>query len=141
MGKTESKARTALENAGFKAGTVSKGYSTDYASGQVMEQQYSSGTSLEEGTSISFTVSKGSKSSSIKLYVDYESAEQEVFYMTVTVSDDDGTRNVVSNAQRSKSDGGETLKIKGKGSGTITVIFDDETVMKKNVDFSTGEMY
>ncbi|MEA4923392.1 MAG: Stk1 family PASTA domain-containing Ser/Thr kinase [Eubacteriaceae bacterium] len=141
LGKTESEARTALENAGFKAGTVSKGYSTDYASGQVMEQQYSSGTSLEEGTSISFTVSKGSKSSSIKLYVDYESAEQEVFYMTVTVSDDDGTRNVVSNAQRSKSDGGETLKIKGKGSGTITVIFDDETVMKKNVDFSTGEMY
>ena len=38
---------------------VTYGYSEDYPSGQVIEQQYNSGTSLTEGTSVSIKVSKG----------------------------------------------------------------------------------
>ena len=60
--------------------------------------------------------------------------------MTVTVADEDGTRNVVSNQQCNKEEDGTTLNIDGKGTGTITVIFDNETVMRRNVDFATGEM-
>ena len=102
-----------------------------------MAQQYPAGSTLTQNSTIDITVSTGS-SSSVSLYIDYSDADQEVFYMTVTVSDDNGTRNVVSNAQRKKSDEGETLKVKGTGTGTITVIFDDSTVMKKSVDFDSG---
>jgi len=140
VGKDKDAAQDAIKNAGLKVGNLSYVMSTSYDKNVVIEQQYAAGTKIDQGSSINITISKGSASSSIKLYVDYDDAKQEVFYMTVTVSDDNGTRNVVSNEQRAKSDGGETLTIKGTGTGTITVIFDDKTIMKKNVDFATGEL-
>ncbi|HPR24333.1 MAG TPA: hypothetical protein PLM92_03990, partial [Bacillota bacterium] len=73
--------------------------------------------------------------STIAVDMSYSKAKQEIFYLTVTVSDSNGTRTVISGEQRQKSDGGETVNISGTGSGTITVIFDDETVMTKKVSF------
>jgi len=136
-GLSQSAAEAAIKQAGFKVGTVSHASSSNYSKGTVMAQQYPAGSTLTQNSTIDITVSTGS-SSSVSLYIDYSDADQEVFYMTVTVSDDNGTRNVVSNAQRKKSDEGETLKVKGTGTGTITVIFDDSTVMKKSVDFDSG---
>lgn len=136
-GLSLSAAKSAITAAGFQVGTVSHAASSNYSKGTVMAQQYASGSKLTENSTIDITVSTGS-TSSVSLYISYDKAQDDVFYMTVTVSDDNGTRNVVSNAQRKKSNGGETLKIKGSGSGTITVIFDDKTVMKRSVDFDTG---
>lgn len=59
LGKSLDAAKAEIEAAGLKVGSVTYGYSADYPSGQVIEQQYSSGTSLEEGTSVSIKVSKG----------------------------------------------------------------------------------
>ena len=61
-----------------------------------------------------------------------------MFFMTVTLSDEFGTRNVVFNQQRNKSDEGETIVLDGQGKGTVLVIFDDKQVMKKTVDFTKG---
>ncbi|MGI6735757.1 MAG: protein kinase domain-containing protein [Anaerovoracaceae bacterium] len=140
LGKTKAQAIKALEAAGLSAGTVSRKYSSDYEKGQVMEQQYGEGTKLDEGSTVNFTVSRGSRNSTVDLYIDFEDAEEEIFYMTVTVTDDDGTRNIISHEKREKSSEGETVKIKGRGTGTITVIFDDKTVMRRNVDFTTGDL-
>lgn len=142
VGLSESEARAALERAGFTVGTVSRANSDSYAKGTVISQQYDSGTLLEKGRSVSFVVSEGSEddSGTISLYIDYSSATEEVFYMTVTVSDASGTRNVVDGRRRNKSDGGETLNISGRGSGTITVVFDSTTVMRQSVNFATGEL-
>lgn len=140
VGLTKDQAKSAIESAGFKVGSITKGNSSTYSKGTVISQQYESGTTLEKGKSISFVVSNGAGSGSVSLYIDYSEAENEVFYMTVTVSDSNGTRNVVSSKQRHKSDGGETLKIKGTGKGTITVIFDSKTVMKQHANFGTGEL-
>ena len=139
LGMTLEDAKTALKNAGFTFGKVSQGVSDTYSEGEVMWQQYNSGTKLEKGSSINIRISQG-QSSTLDFYVDFSAAKEDVFYMTVTVSDDNGTRNIVTRDQKTKADGGENIKIKGTGNGTITVIFDDETVMKKNVNFAAGDV-
>ena len=47
---------------------------------------------------------------------------------------------LIQDKKRQKEKEGETLKIKGTGKGTITVVFDNDTVMRRNVDFETGEL-
>ena len=37
-----------------------------------------------------------------------------------------------------KSDGGETVKLEGKGTATVIVTFDNKQMMKKKVDFTKG---
>ena len=135
LGMSEDEARAAIEEAGFKVGDVSEGVSSAYDNGQVMWQEYNGGTSIEKGTTIDIKIS-GGQTSTITREIPFDQAKNEVFYMTVTVSDDNGTRNVVSNMQCHKSDGYYTLTVEGKGKGTITVTFDNETVMKTEVDFS-----
>ena len=140
IGLTESQAKNAITDAGFEVGNISEESSSDYKPGLVIDQEYPSGTELEKGKSIGFTISKEVESKTVQLYIDYADAQNDVFYLTVTVSDKNGTRNVISNAQRQKSDEGETIKIKGQGQGTITVVFDNDTVMRRNADFTTGEL-
>ena len=55
-----------------------------------------------------------------------------------TVTDDNGTRNVISNQQCAKVDEGTTVEITGTGEGKIVVIFDNETVYTQDVDFAEG---
>lgn len=138
-GKSVSEAKDAIVNAGFVEGGVSYDVSTTYSKDKVMSQEYEPGTKLEKGTSISFVVSAGSPSD-FNLHIDYDDAKDEVFFLTVTVSDDNGTRNIISNAQRNKSDGGADLPIRGSGIGTITVIFDNEVIRNYNVDFTKGKL-
>lgn len=138
-GMSVSEAKTAITDAGFTVGNVSYDTSTTYSKDKVMSQDPAAGTKLEKESSISFVVSSGSVSE-VSIHIDYKEAKEEVFYLTVTVADEDGTRNFISNAQRNKSDGGEDLLIKGTGTGTITVIFDNETIKHWNVDFTTGEV-
>ncbi len=61
LGKSLEDAKEAIRNANLEIGNVTYGYSDDYPEGQVISQQYSSGTELEEGTSVNIKVSKGPK--------------------------------------------------------------------------------
>ncbi len=140
IGMTKTDARAAIIDAGFEVGNISEESNSQHSAGTVIDQQYSAGSELEKGKSISFTVSKGAGSSTISLYIDFAAAENDVFYMTVMVSDDNGTRNIISNEQRQKQNGGEKISVKGTGKGSITVVFDNKTVMKRNVDFESGEL-
>lgn len=136
LGMSEDEARAAIEEAGFKVGDVSEGVSSAYDNGQVMWQEYNGGTSLEKGTAINIKIS-GGQTSTITREIPFDWAENEVFYMTITISDDNGTRNVVSNMQCHKSDGYYTLTVEGKGKGTITVVFDKKVVIDHEpIDFS-----
>jgi hypothetical protein len=69
------------------------------------------------------------------LDISYADAKQEVFYLTVVVEDETGTRTVISGEERHKSDGGGTVEVEGLGNGTITIIFDSKVVMTKSVVF------
>lgn len=70
--------------------------------------------------------------------IDYSSAANEVFALTVTVTDSNGLQYIVNNQQRIRSDGGETVRVTGVGRGMVRVIFDDTIVKEYSVDFDTG---
>ena len=61
IGKTIGEAESALREAGLDRGTVSYDYSSTYAEGEVMWQQYEAGAPLDRGTSVKIRVSKGPK--------------------------------------------------------------------------------
>jgi len=139
VGKDIDDAKSALSDAGLKLGKIDYDSSSTYDVNEVMWQEYDADEEVEKGTSVDITVSEGERSEkTVDLYVDYSAAKNDVFFMTVTISDESGTRNYIANQQRNKADGGENLTLEGKGKGTVTVVFDGKQVMKKNVDFTKG---
>lgn len=59
VGLTQKKAIKELENAGLKAGDITSDYSDTYPKGQVVYQNYDSGTKIAKETAVDFTVSLG----------------------------------------------------------------------------------
>ena len=59
VGKSLSEAENALAGEGLKAGKVSYDYSSTYAEGEVMWQQYDAGAMIDKGSSVKLRVSKG----------------------------------------------------------------------------------
>ena len=135
IGKDLETAKQLITDAGFTVGEITYGESTEYELGQVTKQQYEAGAMLAKGSTIDIKVAGGSGSSIISIDISYADAKQEVFYLTVVVKDDVGTRTVISGEERHKSDGGGTIEVEGVGNGTITVVFDDKVVMTKTVVF------
>lgn len=136
-------AKTMLEENVLKPGNVTYERSTSYAKNQVIWQQYTAEDIVPEGTSVDLKVSSGDEDPEpvdISLYIDYSAAEDSVFWLTVTVSDEQGTHNMITREQRIKEDGGETVVLTGTGSGSVTVIFNNEVVQRANVNFNTGEI-
>lgn len=74
IGQSEDAARAALEGQGLKV-TVKTGYSDNVGTGEVMDQSIPSGTSVEEGTSITITVSKGKQTMSVPNVVGYSESK------------------------------------------------------------------
>ena len=61
LGKSIDSAERTLKDAGLSLGNVSYAYNDDYPEGQIISQSYSSGTKVNEGTSVDVKVSRGSK--------------------------------------------------------------------------------
>lgn len=143
LGCTKDEAESRIRNAGFAVGNVSSGYSDNYSEGTVMEQQYEAGQMVEKGAAISYKLSKGKKSTegSVNIGVDLTSApgDDEVVYLTVSVNDEDGPHNAISDRKMNRNDGNITVNVEGKGTGTITVILNGTAVERRKVDFAAGE--
>ena len=140
-GRTESEAKKLLESVGLKLGKVATEHS-DTEEGLIISQTKSAGSDAESGDSVGITVSSGpeKKSVSIPMKVDYSEAQNEVFTLTVTVTDSNGLHYIVNNQSRIKSDGGETVTLTGTGKGTVRVIMDNEIVYEGTADFDTGAL-
>lgn len=140
-GRTESEAKKLLESVGLKLGKVNTEHS-DTEEGLIISQTKSAGSDAESGDSVGITVSSGpeKKSVSIPMKVDYSEAQNEVFTLTVTVTDSNGLHYIVNNQSRIKSDGGETVTLTGTGRGTVRVIMDNEIVYEGTADFDTGAL-
>ena len=80
---------------------------------------------------------------SIPFTIHFSLSENQVFFLTVTITDEDGTRNVdgIVNQQRIRDDGSETVTLVGRGSGVLNVIIDGNVALRRNVNFNTGEIY
>ncbi|MDF3003003.1 MAG: pknB [Bacillota bacterium] len=143
-GKDIDAAKAELEKAGMSFGAVSYDMSTAYEINTVMWQQYEPGTMVDKGTAVNLKVSTGDQppatSRSIPLTIDFSSAKNEVFYLTVVISDESGVKAIINREQKIKSDGSEILSLSGDGVGTVKVLFDNDVALEKNVDFNTGEI-
>ena len=139
IGMTQKEAKKALEEVGLKLGNV-KEQDSKKEEGTVIEQSKTKNSTAKEGDSIDIVISSGSSSepTTIPLRIDYSSAANEVFALTVTVTDSNGLQYIVNNQQRIRSDGGETVRVTGVGRGMVRVIFDDTIVKEYSVDFDTG---
>lgn len=143
IGKNIDAATAALTKLGLAVGDVGYEMSQAYDKDEVMWQQYGADETVGTGTKVNLKVSTGTESAgpkSVALDVDFSDAKNLVFFLTVTVSDETGTFNVISREQRLKDDKSEIVSLTGTGQGTVTVIFDNDVVMKKNVNFNTGEL-
>ena len=144
MGKGIDEAKQELETAGLTLGTPGYEMSTAYELNTIMWQQYEPGVLLEKGTSVNLKISTGDQppaaSQSIALDVDYSKAKNEVFAISVVISDESGVRTVINQEQRIKSDGSEILSLDGTGKGKVQVIFDNDVAYEWNVNFDTGEI-
>jgi serine/threonine-protein kinase len=144
LGKDIDKAKEELEKAGFKIGATGYEMSAAYEINTVMWQQYEPGTMVEKGTGVNLKLSTGDQppasSRSIPLTVDFSQAKNEVFYLTVVISDESGVRSIINKEQRLRSQGSEILSLTGDGAGTVKILFDNDIFMEKNVNFNTGEI-
>ncbi|MCL1809309.1 MAG: Stk1 family PASTA domain-containing Ser/Thr kinase [Clostridiales bacterium] len=147
VGKDMEEAKEELEKAGLKLGEPEFEKSEEHEKDIVMWQQYPAGNALAKGATVKLKVSAGnepeepSEPVSVSLEINYSDfVDNQVFFLTVTVSDEDGARNLFTEQQRIKDNMGETVTFTGKGTGTVTVIIDGQAVIKRNVNFDTGEI-
>jgi len=136
-------AEAVLKSADLKVGDIVYEMSDVYAKDIVIWEQDVKGANLKPGTTVNLKVSTGTEpagSKAIALDIDYASAANQVFYLTVTINDESGPHSIISREQRIKDNSSEIVSLSGTGVGTVTVIFDNDVVMQKNVNFNTGEI-
>ncbi|MBR5229184.1 MAG: Stk1 family PASTA domain-containing Ser/Thr kinase [Firmicutes bacterium] len=143
LGMTRKDAKAALEEVGLNIGTVTEEESIA-EKGTVISQSVAAKEEVQSGTRVDLVLSTGVDTSAtpqeIAMAIDYGAAKNEVFILTVTVTDNYGIHYIVNNQQRIKADASETVVLSGHGTGTVRVIFDNEIVMEKNANFTTGEL-
>lgn len=135
-------AREALEREGLALGTIDYAPSNDYEQNIIIGQSAAPGSSALTGTEIGITISTGPDESAgsleIDIPIDYSAAANEVFYLTIMVSDSAGVTTPINNEQRLKSDGSETFTVTGTGQGAVRIYFDGQLVREHVVDFDSG---
>ena len=143
LGMPLEEAKTALENEKLVlSADVSYAPSDDYEEGKICNQSVSPGYSAEKGSVIKVTLSTGPDEiggeTAINIPIDFSSAQNEVFYLTVMISDSSGVSTPINYQQRIKSNGSENLSITGRGQGSIKIYFDNALVQEYVVDFDSG---
>lgn len=141
-GDTVADAKKALERESLVLGDTSYSPSDTYAQNLVVDQSVSAGSSVDSGTKVDITLSTGESTGSneVSIKINYSAAQNDVFYLTVTVSDDTGVSSPINYEQRIKSNGSETFTATGTGKGTIKVYFDNNLVNTYTVNFDTGKV-
>ncbi|MDR0851142.1 MAG: Stk1 family PASTA domain-containing Ser/Thr kinase [Clostridiales Family XIII bacterium] len=140
----EADAKAAIEALHLVVGTVTQAYSTEYAKGTVMWQQFQIGTKLSEGQTVDIKISNGpeEKESTVKITIDFSGAPADAFKLSVLQISADGSQNyLIRDADRFQSEGSEEISVTGKGQGKVIVYFNTNIQSKVyNIDFNTGNV-
>ncbi len=143
LGMTLEEAKAALEKEKLVLSPdVSYAPSKDYMEGFVCGQSVAPGYSAEQGTQIKVTLSTGPDESAgevvVNIPISYSAAQNEVFYLTVMISDASGVTTPINYVQRIKSNGSEIFSVTGSGQGSVKIYFDNALVQEYVVDFDSG---
>lgn len=138
-------AKAAIEREKLAIGNIDYAPSHTFAQNIVISQSIVAGSSVDTGTPVNITISTGPDESSgsvvVQIPIQYQTALNEVFYLTVMVSDSKGVTTPINYEQRLKSDGSETFSVTGTGKGSVRVYFDNTLIKEHVVDFDTGEIH
>lgn len=137
-------AKALLERENLALGEISYAPSNDYEQNIVMGQGATPGSSVLTGTKIGITISTGPDETGgageVVISIPFDAAANEVFYLTIVVSDSSGVATPVNYEQRIKSDGSEDFTVTGTGQGTVRIYFDNAIVQEHVVDFDSGSV-
>jgi serine/threonine-protein kinase len=116
--------------------------SNEYAEGLICGQSVPPGSGVEKESTIKVTISTGPDESAgsleINIPISYGAAQNEVFYLTIMVSDASGVSTPINYQQRIRSSGSETFTVTGHGQGSVKIYFDNALVQEHVVDFDSG---
>lgn len=143
IGMTLDEAKKALEKEKLVLSRdVKYAPSEKYKEGSIFEQSVPPGYGAEKGTEIKVSISTGpdeiDKEVVVDIPISYNNAQNEVFYLTVMVSDASGVTTPINYEQRIKSNGSETFTVSGSGQGSVKIYFDNNLVHEYAVDFDSG---
>lgn len=142
IGLDMDQAKAALEREGLALGEVNYAPSNNFPLNLVIDQSVEPGNSLESGSAIDLTLSAGPDEMGgtdvVEIPILYDAAKNEVFYLTVMVSDDTGVSTPINYEQRIKSNGSERFQVSGMGQGTVRIYFDNALIQEFIVDFESG---
>lgn len=141
FGMTVDEAKTALDREGLiLSSDIQYAPSNEYTEGLISGQSVSPGSSVDKGTQIKITLSTGPDESGgvVDIPISYSAAQNEVFYLTVMVSDGTGVTTPVNYEQRIKSNGSETFSVSGSGQGSVKIYFDNALVQEYIIDYDSG---
>ncbi|MDD4583415.1 MAG: Stk1 family PASTA domain-containing Ser/Thr kinase [Eubacteriales bacterium] len=144
LGLDVNKARAALEREDLSLGEIGYAPSNTYKQNLVIGQSHTPGSSVDSKTSINITISTGPDDSAgskvVEIPISYSAAQNEVFYLTVMVSDSTGVTTPINYEQRIKSNGSEVFNVTGSGKGSVKIYFDNALVREYTVNFDSGEV-
>lgn len=155
VGKTVSDAKSDIESAGLKIGTIEYLPSEEFEKDQVISQSIVAGKEIQENTAISLVVSKGTDNMTneeneenlepvvhqVPLKLFYDQAENDIFAIKI-YKIQDGSIEIIYNKVHSKENSGkEEIVINGSGRARIAIYFDDIMIAERNLDFETGQFY
>lgn len=145
IGLTESLARSQLESSGLKLGSITKGHSNNVGSGEIMDQDVSTGSLVPANTEISVKFSVGLKYGNIyqaKLRVaesPFEDGEEGVIEMILSQGDETLSIFYDEDADSSQFPLDLTFDAISEGEGTVLVYVNGEEYTSIDVTASLSE--
>ncbi|MBQ6260450.1 MAG: Stk1 family PASTA domain-containing Ser/Thr kinase [Firmicutes bacterium] len=154
------KAKEKIESLGLAVGSVMRTSNVSVPEGCVISQEPGTTTALEPGAEIDLVVSTGAEKNeapaentqtgqeepsqetkSVSIPVDFTKAEEDIFLLTVNVSDDvNGSRTPISRQQTEKAEGSRIITVTGTGTnGRVVIRFGNTIAYDLKVNFETGE--
>lgn len=152
-------AKSNIEAAGLKLGTIDYAVSDEYEKDQVISQSIDAGKEIEENTAISLTVSKGAegvtdnhqesdetgaegvKAYEVPLRLFYDEAVNDIFTIKIFKIQNGNIEMVYNDVHNKENSGKEDIIISGTGKARIAIYFDDAMITEINLDFEAGEFY
>ncbi len=157
IGKPEDEAKSNIESAGLKIGTIEYEVSDEYEKNHIISQSIEAGKEIEENTAISLIVSKGSEGvepddtpesddsetiyHEVPMRLFYDQAMNDIFTIKIFKIQEGNIEMIYNEVHNKENSGKEDILISGTGKARIAIYFDDAMIAEKNLDFETGQFY
>ncbi len=157
-GKLIDEAKSDIESAGLKIGTIEYLPSDEHERDLVISQSIEAGKEIQENTAISLVVSKGPEDIldndpesdetgadvdvyEVPLRLFYDEALNDIFTIKIFKIQEGNIEIIYNDVHNKENSGKEDIIITGTGKARIAIYFDDALIAERNIDFKEGIFY